>query len=135
MEKTYISGQEITTTAANLPFITHKGIILNKNGNTFIIHNTLKKNVNIEHIESFTSARKVLSIIDTPLVGLTLNELLEKYHNLKHKSFRLITYNCEHFVKEMQNAPIKSKSIENFKKIAIAVVLLHFFTDIFTEQV
>ncbi|MEI7505097.1 MAG: hypothetical protein WCJ61_17620 [Paludibacter sp.] len=96
----YQTGDIITAKVHGKPY-NHVAIIVVRNAETFIYHNT-PANLNEfggsiikDTVENFTKTRTINKVVHT---ALTADFIESQVLEMKTKKFNLIHFNCEHFV-------------------------------------
>lgn len=113
------TGEIIKTTAINNRLVYHTGILVVKDGQLLIAHNTPSRkntaggNVILEPFSDFLANRRILHRIPT---DLTESHILAAIDEVKSIPFHVIHFNCEafiHFVRTGKKAGSNFKYINN----------------------
>lgn len=117
-----ISGQLIKT-KTNIPFISHYGIVIVIGSHVKVLHNTPGRGSVIDDIDYFLEERILVSVEDTDLVGKTNQSIINRFHNVCKRDYRLFSYNCEHFIDCMLNQNKRSEQLFKFGLIGVGLFL------------
>lgn len=118
------TGQIIQANPGILSFLYHYGIILEKQGVIYVMHNSPFKGPAMEPFDQWIKLRKNYTVYDSDLMKESCACLQAKFNALVHKSYNLLTYNCEHFLDEMLEQEQRSEQMERGLKLVVGFWLL-----------
>lgn len=95
------TGDIVTCSARRLPFIKHKGIIFFQNGNMFVLHNDSDTGVCINLFSDFIKDRSLKYFERSVLNQQSAKEIQNRFMQNVHRSYHVLSYNCDHFIKSM----------------------------------
>lgn len=125
--KTLKTGDLVKARVNKIPFIFHYGFVLVENGRPMIYHNTPNQkneqggNIIVTDPDTWTRSRTIVSIKATDVTAERIHQVTEKHIK---KPFKLLTWNCEHYVFLIKDKTIKSPQLSAF--IWYASILLFF---------
>lgn len=97
-----LSNGDIIVSTSRYPFIRHYCIFAqDNNGHKKLIGNTYTDGVTIEDYHIYFSKYDFLSSHKSPISGISYDDLMKRYNNLKEKKYHLFNFDCQDFVCEM----------------------------------
>jgi hypothetical protein len=100
------TGTIIRSTAADMPHVTHTGLVLAKDDKVLIAHNTpMRKNAHggnilVEPLEDFLATGRTITGYST--TKLTYERIMAAVAELKSTPFHPLNFNCNDFIKYVQ---------------------------------
>lgn len=86
-----------------VPFIKHYGMIVYIDGKRHIVHNIIGRCPTITPCDQVFTDRRIERVLRT---GLTNEQILQKFNELKNKPYRLFSFNCESLMVDMYGSSI-----------------------------
>jgi len=123
----YQTGDIIKASINKIPFIYHYGIILVKDGQEAIIHNSPNEknnyggNILVYDLQEFFKSRKIVHVQRTNISKIRILKIVDKY---KSMPFSLLAFNCEHFIFEIRDGRPHSPQIKDFVYNFITVLMI-----------
>ncbi len=123
----YKTGDIIKGSINKYPFIYHYGIVLIKDDQVMILHNTpnaknkLGGNVQFDELPDWLKTRKIANVQRTGISEERIIKYAEKY---KARPFNLISFNCEHFIFEIRDGRAHSPQVTETIWNIITVIMV-----------
>lgn len=118
------TGLIVVAKVKSIPFVKHVGVVLIENGNTYILHNTPTRGTVKDSYQDFFMSRNKPMYYSSNLVKLSNSEIIHRFNNVCQGSFRLLSYNCEHFVRCMLGTESQSPQLQKFFFRAIGLLAI-----------
>ncbi len=123
----YKTGDILKASINKIPLVYHYGIILEKNGEIKIIHNSPNEknnyegNILVNSLQEFVETRKIVNVQRTNITREKIIMAIDKYKSLP---FGLFTFNCEHFIFEIRDGRSHSPQLINAFKILVTILMI-----------
>ena len=124
MNRIFQSGEVIRARVTEAPFIFHYGIIINWDGNQYILHNPFMIGPSIDTVPDFFKNRYFVRSYGK-LTSKTDEDLLSEFNSIRDKKYSTFYFNCEDFINRMIDCfCFQSGKIQLIISIIIFIVLM-----------